>query len=819
MVKSRIDRVLVSKEWLEAWPCCQQFVLNRSISDHCAIVLKDVSVDWGPRDLLGVWMCGKETKDLKVWNKEVFGDVNLAIELLQKRINELDARDDERGLEESEREERKSLLADLSNAMFKQEAVLHQKARQKWLKQGDLNTKFFHSSIKWRRARNELHGMFVDGWWCEDKDVIKDKDIIKADVLSAVKDFASKGHWPRGTNASFLCLVPKVENPQHLGEFRPISLVGCLYKIISKVLSLRLKKVISRVIDIRQPAFLEGRGLLDSVLVANEVLEEYKRKRKSCIFFKVDYEKAFDSVSWDFIYYMLERLGFCAQWIRWIKCCLESASVSVLVNGSPTREFLPRKGLRQGDPLAPFLFLIVAEELAGVSRMAEEKQLIDSLEVGKPKVKVNMLQFADDTLFFYEANTKSVFNIKAILLCFELAFGLKVNFLKSIIGGTGLSQNSLLCFATILNCKVMRTPFTYLGLPVGGCHKRGDFWNGVVVRVQGKLSRWKGKCKWIWRLGSEKGGMWKEILDSKYGGWRSLREDGTSRRSSLWWKDLKELVQLLQGVKLDLGEVDSWGWKVGGCQTFTVNSAYVQLRRDRVGEIFPVYSMLWRCNALPSALYTAWRVMENKIATRVSLVRRGVVVENSFCCLCGKEEESSSNLFSTCNFVWRVWSLCFEWLGISSVIHKDPKSNFLQFRLSQTSNSFNVVWSTIWVGVVSEIWKHRNSVIFNRGVADAVEVFASMQVAIVSEIWNIRNSVIFNSGVADVSEVFASVQVKLGFKFFGLYEVDYVMLDSVGLLLLHNSAATIAAQTSILVMIVIVILVAYDLRADMMDIV
>jgi len=98
------------------------------------------------------------------------------------------------------------------------------------------------------------------------------------------------------------------------------------------------------------------------------------------------------------------------------------------------------------------------------------------------------------------------------------------------------------------------------------------------------------------------------------------------------------LVQLLQGVKLDLGEVDSWGWKVGGCQTFTVNSAYVQLRRDRVGEIFPVYSMLWRCNALPSALYTAWRVMENKIATRVSLVRRGVVVENSFCCLCGKEE-------------------------------------------------------------------------------------------------------------------------------------------------------------------------------------
>ena len=153
-------------------------------------------------------------------------------------------------------------------------------------------------------------------------------------------------------------------------------------------------------------------------------------KKKSCVFFKVDYEKAYDSISWEFLYYMLGRLGFCAQWIRWIKCCLESASVFVLVNGSPTGEFTPQRGLRQGNPLAPFLFLIAAEGLVGVSRMVEEKNLIDSLEVGRGKVKVSMLQYADDTLFLCEANTKSVFNIKAILLCFELAFRLKVNFLK-----------------------------------------------------------------------------------------------------------------------------------------------------------------------------------------------------------------------------------------------------------------------------------------------------------------------------------------------------------------------------------------------------
>ena len=200
-------------------------------------------------------------------------------------------------------------------------------------------------------------------------------DILKKDVVSAVKDFAGYGSWQRGSNASFLCLIPKLENPQQLGEFRPISLVGCLYKIISKALSLRLKMVIGKIIDARQLTFLEGKGLLDSVLVANEVLEEYKRKRKSCVFFKVNYEKAYESVNWDFIFYMLRRLGFCKRWIRWIKGCLESASVSVLVNGSPTKEFFPRKGLRQGDPLAPFLFRIVTEGLAWVARVAKEKKV------------------------------------------------------------------------------------------------------------------------------------------------------------------------------------------------------------------------------------------------------------------------------------------------------------------------------------------------------------------------------------------------------------------------------------------------------------
>ena len=136
----------------------------------------------------------------------------------------------------------------------------------------------------------------------------------------------------------------------------------------------------------------------------------------------------------------------------------------------------------------------MAEGLAGVARVAEEKKLIDSLEVGKDKVKVNMLQYAYDTLFFCEANAKSMFNIKAIFQCFELSFGLRVNFGKSRIGGTGMDQVVLQRVTTILNCETMVVPFIYLGMPVDGSHKRDSFWNGVIEKVQARLSRWKGRC-------------------------------------------------------------------------------------------------------------------------------------------------------------------------------------------------------------------------------------------------------------------------------------------------------------------------------------
>lgn len=205
--------------------------------------------------------------------------------------------------------------------------------------------------------------------------------------------------------------------------------------------------------------------MLDSVLIANEVIEDLKRSGKRGLCLKVDYEKTYNSVRWDFLFDMLRTLGFHENWVNWIKGCLESASVSVLVNGSPTTKFKTSRGLRQGDPLAPFLFIIVVEGLARLVRQAIKRKMLEGVKVGRSEVEVCILQFADDTLFMCQDNYQSVLTIKAILKCYELAFRLKINFKKSKLAAVNVERNTFECYAKTLNCTlVMLIPFKYLGM-------------------------------------------------------------------------------------------------------------------------------------------------------------------------------------------------------------------------------------------------------------------------------------------------------------------------------------------------------------------
>ena len=244
-----------------------------------------------------------------------------------------------------------------------------------------------------------------------------------------------------------------------------------MYKIGAKLLAKRMN-MMSFIIDEAQSTFIEGRHLLHNASIANEVIEKAKRSQKSCLVFKVDYQKAYDSVSWDFLLYMLRRIGFSLKWINWIEGCLRSASISVLVNGSPTAEFSPQRGLRQRDPLAPFLFNVVVEALNGLLKSATKKNMYTGFPVGSNNVRISILQYADDTIFFGEANMENVRVIKAVLRTFELASGLQINFAKSCFGAIGASDHWKQLATNYLNCRLLDFPLVYLGIPVGANPRR-----------------------------------------------------------------------------------------------------------------------------------------------------------------------------------------------------------------------------------------------------------------------------------------------------------------------------------------------------------
>ena len=234
-------------------------------------------------------------------------------------------------------------------------------------------------------------------------------EILRDDVMRFIMKFHRNGRLTKGINSTFIDLIPKVESPQRLNDFRPISLVGSMYKILAKVLANRLRLVIGSVISDSQSAFVKGRQVLDGILVANEVVDDAQRSNKELLLFKVDFEKAYDSIDLCYLDNVMCKMGFPVLWQKWIKECIGMASASVLVNGSPTTEFPLEWGLRQGDPFSPFLFLLAAEGFNVLIKSMSDNLLFHGYKVGTVvPTAVSHLQFVDDTLIIAEKTWANV---------------------------------------------------------------------------------------------------------------------------------------------------------------------------------------------------------------------------------------------------------------------------------------------------------------------------------------------------------------------------------------------------------------------------
>lgn len=215
-----------------------------------------------------------------------------------------------------------------------------------------------------------------DGWTIEF--FLHFFDQIGDEITEVVEESRIKGDIYRPFNSTFIALIPKKNEPESFEDFRPISLCNCIYKIISKVIALRLAPILSRNISMEQFGFLDGRQIHEAIGVAQEAIHSIKIKKKKGVVLKIDLSKAFDRINWLYLRMLLTHVGFSYPFVSWIMGCITNVSFAVLVNGAASSFFSSQRGVRQGCPLSPLLFLLVAE---GLSRLIHKARSAKKVKV------------------------------------------------------------------------------------------------------------------------------------------------------------------------------------------------------------------------------------------------------------------------------------------------------------------------------------------------------------------------------------------------------------------------------------------------------
>ncbi|KAJ0535737.1 putative RNA-directed DNA polymerase [Helianthus annuus] len=592
---SKLDRVLVCREFIAKWPNASVTALSRYVSDHCPIVLSIVATDFGhvpfrffntwleipgfldyvaglcstfsfngPADLAMATKLKYLKKRIKVWVTDerrklegVYGEKRAEIDRLEMVAESRSLRPFELNI----RNECKAFVLDYDR---NKHMDAQQKARVRWAIEGDENSGFFHGIINANTVNNRINGIMVDGVWVTNPTLIKDKAYaffadkfreplavrptfccpnmakiseleadflirpftlteikeavwscdgdrapgpdgfnfkflkrcwngVQNDFLALFEDFYHRAVLGPGCTSSFIALIPKSNDPMGFRDFRPISLVGCVNKVISKVLVSRLKNVVGKLVSPEQTTFLAGRCITDGPLVLNELLGWMKKAKKKGMFFKVDIDKAYDSLNWGFLDRVLEQMNFPSLWRKWVMAVVTSARASVLINGSPTHEFICHRGLKQGDPLSPFLFVLAMEALTGCMKRACSVGLFHGLGCGNRGPVLSHLMYADDVVFLGDWSISNAKNLKRLLRCFYLVSGLRINLTKCSVFGIGVGGQEVQVMADVMNCKAGVFPFNHLGLKVGANMNLCKYWKPVLDVFQSRLSIWKAR--------------------------------------------------------------------------------------------------------------------------------------------------------------------------------------------------------------------------------------------------------------------------------------------------------------------------------------
>ncbi|KAF7140294.1 hypothetical protein RHSIM_Rhsim06G0103400 [Rhododendron simsii] len=334
---------------------------------------------------------------------------------------------------------------------------------------------------------NGYPGLFFQKFWNE----------VGGDTCLAVKSFFQGGFLLKKLNHTNIVLIPKVPHPESLSQFRPISLCNFSVKIISKVLANRLKKFLNGIITPYQSAFVPGRQIQDNILVAHEAFHFLKRKRRgkeSFAAIKLDLSKGYDRVQWDFLEVVMRKIGLCDMFIHWVMQIVSTVFYTVTANGKNRFSFLPSRGLRQGDPLSPYLFLIIMDVLSVMLCNGIRDNLFNGLKIKRGFPLLSHVMFVDDVLLFVSNGNRGIHNLKNILDQFCIASGQLINFEKSsICFSANTSQDAKRVICNILNIPIMGADSKYLGLPFFWGRSKSEAYMFLIEKAITKMQGWKTK--------------------------------------------------------------------------------------------------------------------------------------------------------------------------------------------------------------------------------------------------------------------------------------------------------------------------------------
>jgi hypothetical protein len=268
-------------------------------------------------------------------------------------------------------------------------------------------------------------------------------------------------------------------------------------KVISKCLVNRLRPILGEIISPAQSAFIPGRMITDNAVIAFECIHAIQKgagdKGDFCAY-KLDLSKAYDRVGWGYLKLLLEKLGFHSKWVQWIMTCVSTVRYTVRFIGVPLAPFAPSRGLRQGDPLSPYLFLLVADGLSLILNHFEELGRLEDLKVCRRAPSISHLLFADDSLLFFRATAEQARQVRAAISIFERNSGQLLSPSKcSLMVREGRNDGMIQQLREILRVERIDFEEKYLGLPTPqGRLKRGVF-QPLEMRFTKRMSAWREK--------------------------------------------------------------------------------------------------------------------------------------------------------------------------------------------------------------------------------------------------------------------------------------------------------------------------------------